>query len=118
MNGVNHTRLLRVAFFAALVLTAYFAFTPVTHAGIEQVYDKTRHLAAFLVLAALIDWSFPALAINRKLLALLAYGVLIEVVQYFLPYRMFSVFDMGADALGLALYRLGRPVAGRILAGR
>ena len=41
---------------------------------------------------------------------MLSYGLAIEIIQYFLPYRECSLFDLGADAAGLFLYRLSVPL--------
>ena len=37
------------------------------------------------------------------MLALLAYGLFIELVQALLPWRDFSLWDWGADGVGIAL---------------
>ena len=41
-------------------------------------------------------------------------GLLIELVQYFLPHRQFSLWDLAADMLGLLIYPLGFPLLKRI----
>jgi len=33
----------------------------------------------------------------------------IEIIQHFLPYRMFSLFDVAADAIGIVLYKISFP---------
>lgn len=114
MNRFNYTNLFRLLLVLAIALVAYFAFTPVTHPGVAQISDKVQHLAAFFVLAGLADHSFPGADLYRKLLVVLVYGVVIELVQHFLPYRDFSLLDMGTDALALVLYRLGLPVTRRL----
>jgi VanZ family protein len=35
---------------------------------------------------------------------LLGYGLAIEIIQYILPYRSFSLLDLAADAFGLLAY--------------
>jgi hypothetical protein len=35
-------------------------------------------------------------------------------VQYFLPFRQFSLLDLAVDALGLAAYALLRPLCRRL----
>jgi VanZ family protein len=72
-------------------------------------------MAAFLVLAALLDFSLPRQEFTlAKAGALLGYGLLIEIVQYFLPFRQFSLLDLAVDALGLAAYALLRPLCRRL----
>jgi len=78
-------------------------------------YDKINHLATFLVLALLVDFSFPNFRFNMvKIFSLIAYGFSLEVLQYFLPHRMFSLIDIAADSLGLLAYGLLIPFIKRI----
>jgi VanZ family protein len=113
--------LFRFGFAATLVVVSYLAVTPMEHTVSQLVSDKLNHMAAFLVLAALLDFSFPRVEFTiAKAGALLGYGLLIEIVQYFLPFRQFSLLDLAVDALGLAAYALLRPLCRRlpILRGR
>lgn len=67
--------------------------------------DKFYHAVAFLILSCLAGISFSGS--NTSLyqsMVLLMYGILIEAVQYFLPYRSFSIADMVADGGGIAVY--------------
>ncbi len=72
-----------------------------------EINDKVKHLIVFFGLAVLMD-----LAISRhpfwlwKGLPLLIYGAVIEIMQYFLPDRSFSLLDWLADFLGILLYFL------------
>jgi len=67
--------------------------------------DKFYHAVAFLILSFLagISFSRPISPFYQPMLLLL-YGIAIEVVQYFLPYRSFSIADMVADAGGIFVY--------------
>ena len=54
-------------------------------------------------LAFLADFSFPASRFGpAKIAPLLAYGVLIELVQYFLPHREASWLDVVGDGAAAA----------------
>ncbi len=64
--------------------------------------DKLRHAGAFLVLWALSRRSSGA-ASGLLMAGLLAYGVLIEVLQGFTPNREPSAADVLADAVGIAV---------------
>ena len=78
-------------------------------------YDKTNHFATFLVLALLVDFSFPNFRFNTvKIFSLIAYGFSLEIIQYYLPHRMFSLFDIVADSLGLLAYGLLIPFIKRL----
>ena len=101
----------RVMLVLSLLLIIYLATTELTHPLMMSVNDKLGHVLAFVILAFFMDFSFPASSFNlSKILPLLAYGLLIEVIQYFLPYRMFSLLDMLADGSGLVIYVLLIPI--------
>jgi VanZ family protein len=107
--------LFRFGFAATLLVVSYLAVTPMEHTVSQLVSDKLNHMVAFLVLAALLDFSLPRQEFTlAKAGALLGYGLLIEIVQYFLPFRQFSLLDLAVDALGLAAYALLRPLCRRL----
>ena len=104
----------RAAFFrillaAALLAISFLATTSLAIPVAENMNDKINHVIAFFLLALLVDLSFPAWSFRTKVLVLIAYGLSIEVVQAYLPYRSCSLFDLGADAGGLALYGICQP---------
>lgn len=100
----------RVALIVAIVTVLYLATTPLPVPVVEDVNDKASHVLGFFGLALLLDFSFPDSGLGaRKVLALLAFGMLIEVIQYHLPYRTFSLLDWAADGLGIFAYRLALP---------
>ncbi len=65
--------------------------------------DVALHFTCFAGLAAMAPLAFGragnALA---ALLFLLALGMFLEITQYYLPHRFFSLYDAGANVLGLA----------------
>ncbi len=96
---------------ASLGIVTYLALMPGTYPGIQEVSDKFLHAAAFYSLALMVDFSFPVTGYSaKKILPLLVYGILIEIVQCYLPYRFFSLMDIGADAFGLIAYGLSLPL--------
>ncbi len=110
---IKRAVLFRTALIAALLGIGYLAASPITFPVVSSINDKVQHLAAFLLLALLSDFAFPRRAWNwRKYLPLLSYGLVLEIFQHFLPFRFFSVADLAADAIGLALY----PILRRLLA--
>jgi len=105
----------RVSLVSALIAITILATTPLEYPIVSGINDKANHIAAFFVLGLLADFSFSENKFNLSIfLPLLAYGVAIEVIQYFLPYRMFSLFDVAADAIGLLLYRFSLPLFNRL----
>ncbi|MET0066752.1 MAG: VanZ family protein [Candidatus Thiodiazotropha sp.] len=108
---MSHKRLLfRLLLLCALLAISYLAFTPVQYPVAASLNDKISHLAAFLCLALLVDFSWTERGWTiQKFLPLLCYGLFIETVQAFLPYREFSIWDLLADAVGLIIYGLSLP---------
>ena len=106
------THAYRIALSMALVAMSFLATTPIDYQIISfALIDKLEHLSAFLVLAFLTDFAFPASPWNRqKFFLLLCYGLLLEIVQSFMPFREFSLWDLTADALGLLSYPLITPL--------
>jgi VanZ family protein len=100
----------RLALIVAAVMVLHLATTPLHYPVVEDVNDKASHVLAFFGLALLLDFSFPDSGLGwRKILALLAFGLLIEAIQYHLPYRTFSLLDWAADGLGVVVYGLSLP---------
>lgn len=108
-------RVFRGLFVLAFVAVAILAFMRMPETGSQQVSDKLHHAFAFYALALLLDFARPRTGFGpRKFTVLMAYGVAIECVQYFLPWREFSLLDMVADAVGLLLYVASIPLLMRV----
>lgn len=108
-------RALQFTLAIAVAVILHLATTQRSYPVVEDVNDKLNHVLAFAVLAGLTDFSFPGSRFGAaKVLALLGFGLLIEVVQYFLPYRESSMLDWLADALGVAAYVLCIPLLRRL----
>ena len=96
--------LFRILLAAALLAVFCLATTRLDVPVSRALNDKANHALAFFVLALLVDFSFPAWTFRTKVLVLIAYGLSIEITQAYLPYRSCSLFDLGADAVGVGLY--------------
>ena len=90
----------------ALLLATWFALTPQPVALPEvALADKWAHLATYLVLAFLVDASWPEHGFHLpKWGALFAYGLVIELLQAQIPNRMFDLGDLVANAVGIGIY--------------
>ncbi len=91
---------------SALLVVSYLVFSqPVKVAHGLPHFDKISHFAAFFGLAALLQL---ASGIKRRwqLLLLSYYAGLIEVIQYYLPYRSAEWLDLAADLSGACLFYL------------
>ena len=97
----------RILLVVSLLLFTYLATIELELPVMTSIDDKFGHVLVFLYLAFLIDYSFPASRFNLlKIVPLLLYGVVIEVIQYFIPHRMFSLLDLLADGIGIVIYAL------------
>ncbi|MET0070993.1 MAG: VanZ family protein [Candidatus Thiodiazotropha sp.] len=95
----------------ALVVISYLAFTPQESPVAADINDKIAHILAFVVLAFLLDFSWPQSPWRlHKAIPLLGYGLFIEAVQSLLPNRVFSLWDFGADIVGVLIYPLLLPL--------
>ena len=106
MSRTALTRAARLGTVAVVIVITWFAFTPTVPAGIDRVWDKFQHVAAFLALTALLDLALPERGPGFKIALALAYGVLIEAVQSLLPWRDASLRDLLADLVGIAMHFL------------
>ena len=70
--------------------------------------DFFLHFLSFGVLAGLFCGAFRISSRHKLSIPLVAglsvaYGLFIEILQIFLPYRFFSFYDLTADTLGIAV---------------
>jgi len=110
---LSHTYIIsfRVLLCITLAIVTYLATTTLEFTVVSSIYDKINHFVAFFVLALLLDFSFPNFNFNRfKIILLITYGFSLEMIQHFLPHRMFSLLDVVADIVGLAGYGLLIPL--------
>jgi VanZ family protein len=115
LAALVNTRTIRVLLAMALLVISYLAFTPLQTPVVVEFNDKLSHIFAFVVLAFLVDFSWPQTSWNPfKYVPLFGYGLFIEIVQALIPNRIFSTWDMLADLLGLLIYPLLLPLLLRI----
>lgn len=97
-------RACRVLFAVALVLVFVGSVLKIAVGPEFRFSDKVQHAVAFFLLAALAQLGYAQRGLAARLmLALLGYGLFIELVQALLPWREFSLLDWAADGFGIAL---------------
>ena len=95
----------RLLLLCLLAAVSWFAFMPSTpHDALPQI-DKVRHLLAFACLALVASLGWPPAPRTTSLITvgLMAYGLLIELVQTQLPTRTGSLADWLADGVGIGI---------------
>ncbi|WP_257274395.1 MULTISPECIES: VanZ family protein [unclassified Endozoicomonas] len=111
----HYTTLARTGLLLAMISIVVLSLLPLDKVPLTDVNDKLQHLAAFLLLGFLIDASLPSQSFNlSKVSGLMAYGLLIELLQLQTEYRFFSWADLIADLAGIILYFFTIPVWKRV----
>lgn len=104
-RSADANRLIQLLFWLAVVGIFTLSLLPTDRLPpiSASVWDKAQHALAFILLAvlALLGWSTRHQ--TRIVLALLAFGVMIELAQASLGWRYGEVADVVADAVGIAI---------------
>ncbi len=95
----------RWALLLLAALISVLALMPAPPRQMDLGCDKLNHVFAFaaLGLCAVFGWRGSRAALLAVLLALLAFGGAIELVQLQVPNRSGEWSDLGADAIGIGL---------------
>jgi VanZ family protein len=93
----------KLIFFASIIGIEYLATTSVVIKPVTDNWDKANHFTAFFVLYLALSFGYRDLKESFKICVLLFFGIQIEIVQYFLPSREFSLLDVFADSIGIAV---------------
>jgi VanZ family protein len=99
----------KILFFITVIFILYKALTPDSgnHFFDFNHADKFLHASAFFVLSFLLNRSSSSVSKRvRNMISLLAFGILIEILQSFTGYREVSVGDVLADLIGILLFQL------------
>lgn len=97
----NIYKLLRYFFYICIIVIEYLATTTRTIEVMEHTWDKANHFIAFMVLYILLSLGYRYFSVVKRVMILLVFAVQIEIVQYFIPGRDFSLLDIFADMVGL-----------------
>ena len=98
-------RLARLGLLVAVIAITTLALMPAKQVPITLGWDKLDHWFAFFTLSFLANHAFPKRAFWRVIaLALVAYGIGIEVAQSFTPDRDADAMDVVADSVGILIY--------------
>jgi len=98
----------RIAFFLwciSICIVTYLSLIPRVEFPVDfWNADKAYHCAAYAWLALLPMMSFPILrtALSAAL-SMILLGAILEIAQYYIPGRSFSLLDITANSMGVAL---------------
>ena len=93
----------KYSFFISLVAIEYLATTTTEIEVVQNSWDKANHFVAFMVLFVLLSFGYKHLNLAKRIMLLLVFAVQIEIVQYFIPCRSFSLLDIFADMVGVSI---------------
>jgi len=98
----------KLLFFITAIAVFILAIVGDDHITINSIYaDKIKHITAFFTLSLLLNRSSSSLEKRlRNMVALLFFGFLIEVAQYFIPSRDSDWMDILADFVGIVLFQI------------
>ncbi|NRA11662.1 MAG: VanZ family protein [Crocinitomicaceae bacterium] len=94
---------LRIALVLLLLAIAYLSLTPTTSVSVGS--DKLGHLIAYGALMINVGLvTLPKMKHFRNgIIFAISYGMLMEIGQYFVPGRTFSMYDMVANISGVGV---------------
>ncbi|MEW6109928.1 MAG: VanZ family protein [Nitrospirota bacterium] len=92
-----------------LILTLVLSLLPVSGPQTDMPLDKVVHFV-FYGIGAILFYRYFAIRISNiravylSVIIASAYGVFMEILQHFMPYRSFSFGDMAANASGALIF--------------
>ncbi|MGM0768603.1 MAG: VanZ family protein [Pseudomonadota bacterium] len=99
----------RLGLLVSMIAILFLATTSEPYPVPSSANDKINHLIAFAELAVLSRLAWPRINPLAFVPALLGFGLLIEGIQSQLPHREFSMADVAADGVGIAIGLLPWP---------
>ena len=109
-------RLARMALSIATIAITVLALMPAQQVPVTTSWDKLDHWLAFFTLALLAEHAFPQQPFWRRIaLCLVAFGVGIEIAQWFTPDRDANAMDVLADSIGIAGYGAVRQLVAALI---
>ena len=89
-------------FWIFLLATTYLSLTSGPPDALEVFSDKIIHCVGYLLLTLSCDLAYwPGRKLVGKILFLLGFSIIIEMLQNFIPHRQFSGLDILANLTGL-----------------
>jgi len=86
--------------FLAIIL--FLSSLYVNNTNLPEQSDKVAHFIMYIFCSA----SFYFLQFRYYILFSISYGILMEIIQYFIPWRSFSIADIIANSIGAVSFLL------------
>jgi VanZ family protein len=101
------TKLFQILFILCLLSIEYLSTTTILTTTsipvVENSWDKLNHFAAFFVLYILFNYGYKIFTTLGKVTLLFLFALQIEIVQYFIPNRYFSLLDLLVNGAGVLI---------------
>jgi len=89
-------------FWLFLLAATYLSLTSRPPGALEVFSDKILHAVGYFLLFISCNLAYsPYRKLSGKILLLLCYSIIIEIIQHFIPNRQFSGLDILANLTGL-----------------
>jgi len=101
-----NTTLVRTALTGYILVLTYLSLRPVSGDGRGAAVTLLLHIIAYLGLGVLVAVSFPDRFEQRRVRSIVEvalFGLTIEVIQFVMPTRTFSVIDITMNGIGAGL---------------
>ena len=106
-HSIVSAQLYRIGFALFLLATLYLMFYRPGQVSVGfAINDKVAHGITFFLLTLLMSRGFRRFYGYRILVGLALFGLVLELVQYLVPWRSFSVADWLADIAGIVAYHI------------
>ncbi len=106
-NFLIKSNTFKTLFFIWIIFTMFVFLTPVSfRESLFKNSDKIYHIISSFITASLFYLSFKGKkwALLGSILFTIFYGLIIEILQFFLPCRDFSTLDLISDGLGAGIF--------------
>ena len=104
------SRTYKLIFFLSIFVIFYFSVVPASSipniAALSFLTDKAIHFLIFLYLSSIGLLSRFKFSNIYLLIAIFSFGLIIEIIHFYHPYRYFELADLAANSLGILLASL------------
>jgi VanZ family protein len=89
-------------FWLCIIATTYLSVST-SGGSMAIISDKIVHLVGYCLLFLSCNIAYPREKPWLKILFVFGFSLLMEIIQYFVPNRLFSLIDIIANLFGIAL---------------